>query len=65
MKKVGYAVFSVPTKEAKLFASACAERVSDIYPKNDDSLQDVLESFQIGGYMDELICGYSIRPIKE
>ena len=65
MKIVGYAVFSIPTKEAKLFAGARAERVSDIYPVYNDDLQDVLESFQIGGYMDELISGYSIRPVKE
>lgn len=65
MKIAGYAVFSIPTKEAKLFAGARAERVSDIYPVYNDDLQNVLESFQIGGYMDEFISGYSIRPVKE
>ena len=59
----GYAVFSIPTREARIFAGIKPERVSNIYEKFDDELQAVLESFQMGGHYDEMISGYSVRAV--
>jgi hypothetical protein len=61
----GYAVFSIPTREARIFAGMKPERVSDIYEKYDDELQAVLESFQMGGHYDEMISGYSVRAVND
>ena len=59
----GYAVFSIPTRNARIFAGIKPERVSNIYEKFDDELQAVLESFQMGGHYDEMISGYSVRAV--
>ena len=59
----GYAIFSIPTREARLFAGLKPERVSNIYEKYDDELQAVLESFQRGGCYNEMISGYSVRAV--
>lgn len=62
--KKGYAVFSIPTREARIFAGMKPERVSNVYAKYDDELQAVLESFQMGGHYDEMISGYSVRAVN-
>lgn len=59
----GYAVFSIPTREARIFAGMKPEQVSNTYEKYDDELQAVLESFQMGGHYDEMISGYSVRAV--
>lgn len=61
----GYAVFTVPSREARIFAGMKPERVSKIYEKFDDELQAVLESFQIGGHYDEMISGYSVKAVNK
>lgn len=65
MKKelLGYAIFSIPTREARLFAGQKTERVSNIYPSNDNELQELLRTFQIGGFMNELISSYKIKAV--
>ena len=60
----GYAVFSIPTREGRIFAGMKPERVSNIYEKFDHELQAVLESFQMGGHYDEMISGYSVRAVN-
>ena len=60
----GYAVYTIPTREARIFAGRKPERVSDIFEKFDSELQFVLETFQMGGHYDEMIAGYSVRAVK-
>lgn len=60
----GYAVFEIPTKEARMFANKKKERVSEVYPVYDNDLKSVLESFQQGGFYDETISHYEVQAVK-
>lgn len=60
-----YAIFSIPTKEARIFANMKPEQVSELYSENDNSLQELCEDFNRTGYYDENISHYAIRTVKQ
>lgn len=60
----GYAVFKIPTKEARIFAGRKPERVSQIYDECNEDLYNVLQSFQMGGCYDELTAGYFVQAVQ-
>lgn len=59
-----YAVFSIPTKEAKLFANKRPEIVSDIYDVYDDKLAELERNFNEAGYYDETVSHYAVKRVK-
>ena len=65
MEVIGYAVFEIPTREARVFLNACCVMVSDIFPIWDKDLECILESFQRGAFIDETIAGYEIKKVYD
>lgn len=61
---MSYAVFAIPTKEAKIFCNKKPEIVSNVYDAYDDELVELENNFKMSGNYDELISHYVVRKIK-
>jgi hypothetical protein len=59
-----FAVFSIPTREARIFAGLKPRQVSKAYEKYDNDLQEVCDDFNTCGFMNEVIDHYAVLKIK-